>query len=249
MLCAQQSALTSTSNSASGIKHAGNRASSGHQADLHSGNRATLGHQVDHQHYGTKAHPGHQADQQTKGNKSSSRPHWFDKPPKDPNQTYQHENRAWHWCTRCGPTGKWVCTHSTSTHTDNFVKKRKGDQPQRDCRPSPSPPAAAHLASAVDSAEIAKIIAAQLATQFQLHSFRHILLIRHTRCLTHHSRPCRLHQAKPVRGQTNGDLPCHFTLLLYVIIALEQQGVLLFLTNYCFTSQHYYLNTFLPTFQ
>jgi hypothetical protein len=112
-----------------------------------------------HQHTDGKQHGRHRL----------PRPQWFDKPPKDPNQTYHHENRVWHWCPKCGDSGKWVCTHSASTHSDNFVKKRKGVQPPGPRRPSPSPPPMAHAATAIDHAEIAKIVAVQFASQFQAH--------------------------------------------------------------------------------
>jgi hypothetical protein len=97
------------------------------------------------------------------------RPQWFDKPPTLPKQTHQHDNREWHWCPKCGNNGKWVCTHTAKTHTDGFTKKRRGDQPTKDHRPSPTPPAAAHAATAIDQAEIAKLIAAQVTTQIQAH--------------------------------------------------------------------------------
>jgi len=123
------------------------------------------GHHIGHTHSGT----GHNAGNTHRGNTRSGRPQWYDKPPKDLNQTHQFEKRVWHWCPRCGTSSKWVCAHSASTHTDNFVKKRKGDQPQCDRRPSPTPPTAAHVASAIDSAEIAKMVAAQVQSQFQAH--------------------------------------------------------------------------------
>jgi hypothetical protein len=103
------------------------------------------------------------------GQHRSPRPQWFNMPPNDPNQTRQYENRVWHWCPKCGERGKWVCTHSAATHTDNFVKKRKGDPAQGTRRPSPSPPPTAHVATSVDYNEIAKIVATQFATQLQAH--------------------------------------------------------------------------------
>jgi hypothetical protein len=66
-----------------------------------------------------------------------------------------------------GDTGKWVCTHSGATHTDTFVKKRKSDTHSGGWRPSPSPPPQASVATAIDHAAIARLVAAQLATQFQ----------------------------------------------------------------------------------
>jgi hypothetical protein len=113
--------------------------------------------------------PCQHLDGKSQGRHRLPRPHWFDKPTKDPKQTYQHENWVWHWCPKCGDGGKWVCTHSASTHSDNFVKKRKGVQPPGPRRPSPSLPPTAHAATAIDHAEIAKIVAAQFASQLQAH--------------------------------------------------------------------------------
>jgi hypothetical protein len=114
---------------------------------------------------GTGPHAGHATRSTTKAVK----PHWFDKPPKDPTQTHQFENRTWNWCPACGPSGKWVCTHTATTHSDNYMKKRKGTQPHRERRPSPSPPPTAHNATTFDSAELARLVAAQLSTQLQAH--------------------------------------------------------------------------------
>lgn len=58
-----------------------------------------------------------------RGGHHPPRPHWYNKPPKDPHQTHQHDNRVWHWCPKCGNAGKWVCTHSAATHFDSFSKK------------------------------------------------------------------------------------------------------------------------------
>ena len=100
-------------------------------------------------------------------NQGTVRPAWFDRPPDNPNQTHNHENRVWRWCPKCGDNGKWVCTHTATTHTDNFVKKRKPDMHPGGRRPSPSPPPQASVATAIDHATIACLVAAQLATQFQ----------------------------------------------------------------------------------
>jgi len=107
------------------------------------------------------------SDTKSRGQKHVPKPDWFDHPPINPTQTHQFDNRVWHWCSKCGDAGKWVCTHSAATHADNFVKsKRKGDHKPGSRRPSPSPPPTAHAAPAIDHAEIAKLVAAQLATQF-----------------------------------------------------------------------------------
>jgi len=100
-----------------------------------------------------------------KGDQRQPRPSWYDIPPQHPNQTHQHDNRVWHWCSKCGASGKWVCTHTGDTHRDNFQKKRKGDLPQGDRRPSPSPPPNGRTATAIDHAELARLVAAQLTTQ------------------------------------------------------------------------------------
>jgi len=124
---------------------------------------------------GTRTQTSHQSGTRTQISQSQRgahrppRPQWFDKPPTLPHQTHQHDNREWHWCPKCGTNGKWVCTHTAKTHTDGFSKKRRGDQSTKDRRPSPTPPAAAHTATAIDQAEIAKLIATQVATQIHAH--------------------------------------------------------------------------------
>jgi hypothetical protein len=109
--------------------------------------------------------PSH-SDGKTRSQHRLTRPQWLEHAPSDPNQTHHYENRIWHWCPKCGDSGKWVCTHSAATHADNYVKKRKGDRQQGSRRPSPSPPPTAHAATTIDHAELAKLVAAQLTTQF-----------------------------------------------------------------------------------
>jgi len=110
------------------------------------------------------------SDTKSKGQHKSTKPTWFEGPPLNPAQTHQFDGRVWHWCPKCGDAGKWVCTHSATTHADNFVKnKRRGDQHPGPRRPSPSPPPTALATTAIDHAKIAQIVAAQLATQFQAH--------------------------------------------------------------------------------
>ncbi len=55
------------------------------------------------------------------------KPAWYEAPRTDPAQTYEHDGRTWHWCPKCGPDakGKWVCTHTATTHSDNYDRKRK----------------------------------------------------------------------------------------------------------------------------
>jgi hypothetical protein len=112
-------------------------------------------------------HSGKQPNGKLRGDQRPSRPSWYDKAPNNLNQTHQYDNRVWHWCPKCGASGKWVCTHSAGTHKDNFVKKRRGDQTHGERRPSPSPPPTAQAAATVDHVEIARLVAAQLANQFQ----------------------------------------------------------------------------------
>jgi hypothetical protein len=55
------------------------------------------------------------------------KPAWYEAPPADPAQTHEHDGRTWHWCPKCGPDtkGKWVCTHTATTHSDTYERKRK----------------------------------------------------------------------------------------------------------------------------
>ena len=124
---------------------------------------------------GTRTQTLHQSSTRTQTSQSQRgahrppHPQWFDKPPTLPNQTHQHDNREWHWCPKCGTNGKWVCTDTAKTHTDGFTKKRRSVQSTKDRCPSPTPPAVAHAATAIDQAGIAKLIAAQVATQIHAH--------------------------------------------------------------------------------
>jgi hypothetical protein len=65
-------------------------------------------------------HSGKQPNGKLRGDQRHSRPSWYDKAPNNPNQTHQYDNRVWHWCPKCGASGKWVCTHSAGTHKDNY---------------------------------------------------------------------------------------------------------------------------------
>jgi hypothetical protein len=104
------------------------------------------------------------------------KPAWYNSPPSDHKQTYRFDDRLWHWCPKCGDTGKWVCTHTPDKHQDNFTKKRKASSvtPEQaaqaphtvlaqNATPVPVP------IQGMTPADIAKLIAEQVATQLQAH--------------------------------------------------------------------------------
>jgi hypothetical protein len=105
------------------------------------------------------------------GNARSQKPAWYQSPPLDPNQTHHFDDRTWHWCPKCGEQGKWVCTHTPDKHQENYVRKRKHEQPASSNRAAPPPPptTAAHVATALTSADIARIVAEQVSAQLQVH--------------------------------------------------------------------------------
>ncbi len=45
-------------------------------------------------------------------------PDWLLEHPVDLNQIKYFNGRQWYFCTRCGRSGQWVCTHTTVTHGD-----------------------------------------------------------------------------------------------------------------------------------
>ncbi len=52
--------------------------------------------------------------------------------PEDSTQKHTFHGRTWYFCTKCGRTGKWVCTHTDTTHRSSY-------QPSHGRRPiSPS---------------------------------------------------------------------------------------------------------------
>jgi len=61
-------------------------------------------------------------------------PDWLLRPPTMRGQIKHFNGRDWHYCTKCGRNGHWVCTHTDETHDDN-----KRYAPSEDYRRSPSP--------------------------------------------------------------------------------------------------------------
>jgi hypothetical protein len=57
-------------------------------------------------------------------------PPWFSQPPTDPNQTREHDGRTWHWCPKCNASrgGRWVCTHTASTHRNSYTPNNKRER-------------------------------------------------------------------------------------------------------------------------
>jgi hypothetical protein len=45
-------------------------------------------------------------------------PDWLLDRPDNLNQTKSFNGRQWYFCTKCGRSGRWVCTHTTETHGD-----------------------------------------------------------------------------------------------------------------------------------
>jgi hypothetical protein len=45
-------------------------------------------------------------------------PDWLFEPPQYPDQIKFFNGRYWHFCPHCGQQGRWVCTHTASTHND-----------------------------------------------------------------------------------------------------------------------------------
>jgi len=45
-------------------------------------------------------------------------PDWLLDRPSDPREVKYFNGRQWHFCDKCGRSGRWVCTHSTETHGD-----------------------------------------------------------------------------------------------------------------------------------
>jgi hypothetical protein len=106
------------------------------------------------------------------------KPAWYNSPPTDPKQTHRFDDRMWYWCPKCGKNGKWICTHTPEKHQDNFIKKRKAATITPDNQGQAPPTAVAQMATpqntaspvaSLSSTDIAKLVAEQVATQFQAH--------------------------------------------------------------------------------
>lgn len=70
------------------------------------------------------------------GTRSASQdtPDWLLKPPSIMGQIKHFNGRDWHYCTKCGRHGRWVCTHTDDTHNDSRRYNTNSDY-----RRSPSP--------------------------------------------------------------------------------------------------------------
>jgi hypothetical protein len=51
--------------------------------------------------------------------KGHQSPDWMRVPPQYPDQIRHFNGRYWHFCTKYGTSGKWVCTHNDATHGDS----------------------------------------------------------------------------------------------------------------------------------
>jgi len=49
---------------------------------------------------------------------SNQTPEWLLDAPADLDQIKYFNRRYWHFCTKCGKNGRWVCTHTDATHDD-----------------------------------------------------------------------------------------------------------------------------------
>jgi hypothetical protein len=55
----------------------------------------------------------------TTRNASQDTPEWLLKPPTSQGQIKHFNGRDWHFCTKSGCNGRWVCTHTDATHNDS----------------------------------------------------------------------------------------------------------------------------------
>lgn len=49
---------------------------------------------------------------------TSNTPDWLLEAPDNPEQIKYFNGRYWHYCTKCGLNGRWVCTHTDVTHSN-----------------------------------------------------------------------------------------------------------------------------------
>ena len=47
------------------------------------------------------------------------KPDWLLQRPSNLHEVKQFNGRSWHFCTKCGRNGRWVCTHKDSMHGDS----------------------------------------------------------------------------------------------------------------------------------
>jgi hypothetical protein len=71
----------------------------------------------------------------SRGKNPMDTPGWLLKPPRYQGQIKHFNGRDWHFCTKCGRHGRWVCTHTDQTHSHS---RRYGSAPD-DFRRSRSP--------------------------------------------------------------------------------------------------------------
>jgi len=51
--------------------------------------------------------------------KGNYTPDWIYDSPAYPDQIRMHNGKYWHYCSKCGNNGRWVCTHTEATHEDS----------------------------------------------------------------------------------------------------------------------------------
>jgi hypothetical protein len=49
----------------------------------------------------------------------NNNPDWIYEAPQDMNEVRHYHGRTWHYCSKCGRNGRWVCTHTDATHRSN----------------------------------------------------------------------------------------------------------------------------------
>jgi hypothetical protein len=54
-------------------------------------------------------------------------PDWVYNAPEDNSQKKVYQGKTWHFCTKCGRNGKWVCTHNDATHRprEDYLRDRR----------------------------------------------------------------------------------------------------------------------------
>jgi hypothetical protein len=58
-------------------------------------------------------------------NNYNNNPEWIFDPPTNLNKVRNFNGRAWHYCSKCGRNGRWVCTHTDSTHRSSTTDNRR----------------------------------------------------------------------------------------------------------------------------
>jgi len=82
----------------------------------------------------TKLHQSSGRDKRGESDSSLDRRFHYDTPdwvynlPEDASQKKVYQGKTWHFCTKCGRHGKWVCTHTDATHhpRDEYLCDHRG---------------------------------------------------------------------------------------------------------------------------